>query len=327
MPDSNPRTAAASPQEHAGTNPRESTSILVVVPAFNESESISQVIEGLHEVAALLQPRGINLQVCVIDDGSVDGTGDLAEEAGADRVIRHAVNQGLGAAVRSGFHAAQAGAHDIAVKFDADLQHDPRDIPPLIAPLLSDEADVVYGNRFADLRYRMPLIRRLGNRVFSRLMSWLTGWPIPDSQPGILAVNRRYLRSFQIPGDYNYTQQVLLEAYHQHLRFAHVPVTFRERTTGKSFVSFRYPLKVLPQIVLVIASIRPLRVFFPIGLAFLLLATLVFCYQVGTWLMDPTGRPVENVNLVLGSALFGLQTVFFGVLAELIVQSRRRNDS
>jgi glycosyltransferase involved in cell wall biosynthesis len=238
-------------------------------------------------------------------------------------VIRHRVNQGLGAAVRSGLTAARAGGADIVVKFDADLQHDPADIAALLAPILGDEADVVYGNRFERLEYAMPWVRRAGNALFTRLMRWLTGWPLRDSQPGIFAVDRAYLEGFYLPGDYNYTQQILLDAYHRGLRFAHVPVAFRRRATGESFVSYRYPFKVLPQIVMVLAGVRPMKVFAPIGLAFLAVALGVFGWELAVWVRGEAARPVENVNLVLGTGLFGLQTLFFGILAELIVRRPR----
>ena len=102
----------------------------------------------------------------------------------------------------------------------------------------------------------MPVIRKMGNKVFTKLMSVLNKWPLKDSQPGIFAVNRDYLDVFNLPGSYNYTQQILLDAYHQGMRFAHVPVTFRKRTTGESFVSMRYPFKVLPQLLIIISILQ-----------------------------------------------------------------------
>lgn len=297
--------------------------ILVIVPAFNEKDSITQTVQGLRKLDASLESIGFQLSVYVVDDGSADETGQLALGAGADRVLRHRINQGLGAAVRTGLRAGREGDFDIMVKFDADLQHDPHDILEIIQPILNDEADIVYGNRFERIEYNMPFVRRIGNIVFSRLMKWLTGWPLKDSQPGIFAVNRDYLEVSYIPGDYNYTQQVLLDAYHKHMRFAHVSVTFRERRTGRSFVSLKHPFKVLPQIVLVVASVKPMKVFMPIGFSFILLGLVVFTFQILSWMLGYGSKPVENVNLVLGSFLFGMQTVFFGVLAQLIVQIRR----
>lgn len=298
--------------------------LVVIVPAYNEQEKITETIKRLKAVGDDVRKAGFELFIYVIDDGSTDKTASLADQAGADRIVRHKVNIGLGAAVRSGLSAAKKDSADIVIKFDADLQHEPADIIPLIEPIMNDEADIVYGNRFERIEYNMPMVRKTGNKVFTKLMSMLTGWPVKDSQPGIFAANRDYLAVFNIPGDYNYTQQILLDAYHQGMRFSHVPVTFRRRTTGKSFVSMKYPLKVLPQLILVIISVRPTKIFLPVGLFFLFSATGIFSVELVLWFLGKTVKPVLHVNAVLGLAFFGLQTFFFGLLAELIVRTRRR---
>lgn len=298
--------------------------LIVIVPAYNEEEKIRETIVNLQKIESELKKRGYQLLIYVVDDGSVDNTSLFAQEAGADRIVRHKTNTGLGSAVRSGLSAARKDDADIVVKFDADLQHDPNDIVPLINPISNDEADVVYGNRFERINYKMPLLRRTGNRTFTKLMRVLTKWPLRDSQPGIFAVNRDYLDVFNLPGDYNYTQQILLDAYHQGMRFAHIPVSFRKRVTGGSFVSMRYPFKVLPQLILVIISIRPMKIFSPIGFFFLLFAGTLFSVELTLWLLDKTVKPILHVNLVLGLAFFGLQTFFFGLLAELIVRTRKK---
>lgn len=307
-----------------GPPPAALLKIMVIVPAYNEAERIGDTLRALQGMRGKLCRRESSLLLYVIDDGSTDETRRRAEEAGADRVLRHRVNMGLGAAVRTGLAAARADGADIVIKFDADLQHDPNDIPELIRPILEDEADVVYGNRFERIEYRMPLVRRLGNLFFTALMRWLTTWPLKDGQPGIFAVNRAYLEVFHLPGDYNYTQQILIDAYHKGMRFAHAPVAFRKRVTGTSFVGYRYPFIVLRQIIMVIASVSPMRIFAPVGLLCILLATVVFCVELTLWLLGSTAKPVLHVNAVLGSLLFGLQTLFFGVIAELIIQTRRR---
>jgi glycosyltransferase involved in cell wall biosynthesis len=300
--------------------------LMVIVPAYNEAERIAEVVSALGQLRGPMRASGHELGVCVVDDGSTDNTGALARQAGADSVVRHRVNQGLGAAVRTGLLAARRQKADIVVKFDGDLQHDPKDIPDLIAPILSDEADVVYGNRFERIGYRMPFLRRVGNVVFTWLMRQLTGWPLKDSQPGVFAVNRAYLADFSMPGDYNYTQQILLDAYHRGLRFCHVPVAFRRRMTGRSFVSLKYPLKVLPQIVRVLVCVKPLHVFGLIGLGFLLAAGVLACADVVVWTRGMAGKPLKDIVGVVGLTLFGLQTLFFGLLADLIVQRGRRDE-
>ena len=298
--------------------------LIIVVPAHNEAEKIGETLAALVGARQSLEADGYDVRIYVVNDGSTDNTAELARKGGADRVVNHKVNRGLGAAVRSGLIAAREDGADIAIKFDADLQHDPADLRAMIAPILDDEADVVYGNRFERIEYRMPLVRRVGNFVFTRLMAWLTRWPLKDSQPGIVAVSRAYLSSFFLPGDYNYTQQILLDAYHKGLRFAHVPVAFRARVSGRSFVSLKYPFKVLPQILRVLVGVKPLRVFGPLALLALLPAILVSGLDIVDWLQGETDKPIVHVNFVLGLGLFGLQTLFFGIIADLIVNQHRR---
>lgn len=298
--------------------------IVVIVPAYNEGEIISRAIPALTALKHSFLALKHTLDVYVINDGSTDETESLAKSAGADRVINHKVNIGLGAAVRTGLKEAHKKGADIVVKFDADLQHDPNDILALIDPIIKDESDIVYGHRFDQIEYKMPMVRRMGNKVFTALMRWLTKWPLMDSQPGIIALNRSYLDIFYMPGDYNYTQQILVDAYRKGMRFSHVSVRFKRRVTGQSFISFKYPFKVLPQIFMVLVSVKPLRVFGPIGGLFLGMGTLVFFIELIQFFMGQTIRPVMHVFLVLGFSLFGLQTLFFGVLAHLIVESNER---
>ncbi len=297
--------------------------LVVIVPAYNEEKTIIDTLVGLLSIKQDLVERGYDLIISVVDDGSTDRTKVLADNYKEVSVISHKKNKGLGAAVRTGLLSANSINADIVVKYDADLQHEHRDILSLITPICNDEADIVYGNRFKKINYKMPFVRKIGNKVFTNLMKWLTGWPIMDSQPGIFAVNNVFLRNFYLPGDYNYTQQILLDAYHRNLRFDQVSVAFNKRDTGKSFVSISYPFKVIPQIIQVIIGIKPLKVFGPIGWFFLSLGIFVFLFQIISYFLNYSQKPVENVNLVLGSFLFGLIILCFGFLADLVVKLNR----
>ncbi|MYD96065.1 MAG: glycosyltransferase family 2 protein [Gammaproteobacteria bacterium] len=299
-----------------------SPSILVVIPAYNEQDTIERVIEETRFCGPRLQDLGFDLHICVVDDGSTDATADVARHVGVDHLIAHRLNRGLGAAVRSGLECGRSHDYDIVVKLDADGQHDPRDIPDLIHPIANDEADVVYGNRFPRMTYRMPLVRRIGNALFRSLMRQLTQWDIVDSQPGIVALSKTYLQVFSIAGDYNYTQQILVDAYHKGMRYDQVPVAFKERTSGHSFVSMKYPFLALYQIVMTLILARPLRVFLPIASVFLGGAGLVVVTELILWMNGIGEKPVEHVNLVLGLTILGVNTGYFGVLAELVVRHR-----
>ncbi len=299
-------------------------SLVVVVPAYNEAATIGAVLVALRSAGERLRELGVRFVVYVVDDGSSDDTARLAADRGADQVIRHRHNLGLGAAVRSGLRRARRDGADMVVKFDADGQHDAADLSALLQPILTDEADIVYGDRHEKISYRMPWLRRWGNRAFNYLMRWLTGWPIRDGQPGIFAINKDYLQQFNLPGDYNYSQQLLLDAYQRGMRFAQVPVAFNPRRTGSSFISLAYPFKVLPQLFWVLVSVRPMKVFAPIGLVFLLVGVVIAVWELGTFFAGASAKPIIHVNAVLGTVLFGLQTLFFGTLAELIVRRQRR---
>jgi len=184
-----------------------------------------------------------------------------------------------------------------------------------------DDTSLLARKAGADRIIKHKVNLRLGAAV---RMGMLTGWSLKDSQPGIFAVNRDYLDVFNLPGDYNYTQQILLDAYHQGMRFAHVPVAFRKRTTGESFVSMRYPFKVLPQLLLVVIGIKPMKIFLPIGFLFLLIASIVFSVELVLWIVGKSIKPVVHVYAVLGFMFFGLQTLFFGLLAELIIRINKK---
>lgn len=302
---------------------KSSTKLIVVVPAYNEAERISDTIKALRAISVKMKKRNIDFHVYVVDDGSKDNTRAIAQAAGANRILRHKINQGLGAAIRTGLTAAERDGADIVIKFDADLQHDPNDIFDLIKPIIEDSADVVYGNRFNRIEYRMPIVRHIGNKVFTGLMRFLTGWPLKDSQPGIFAINRDYLSVFSLPGDYNYTQQILLDSYHKGMRFAHVDVSFRKRVTGKSFISLKYPFKVGFQILMVLVIVEPMKIFGTIGLLFLSTGLVVFLTELTLYFLGYNPKPVVHVNAVLGCLFMGLQTLFFGLLAEIIKKINR----
>jgi glycosyltransferase involved in cell wall biosynthesis len=295
--------------------------LAVIIPAYNEQESIECAINGVRAITPKIEALGGALKIIVINDGSSDDTGSRAIKAGADHVLTHRANRGLGASVRRGLAEAVLINANIAVKLDADLQHDPSDIPSIIAPILRDEADIVFGHRHTKIDYKMPLVRRWGNRFFNWTMSRLTGWNVVDGQPGLLAVNKAYLSVFYLPGSYNYAQQILLDARYNDMRFTQVDVAFRQRASGTSFVSLKYPFMAIYQILVIIATYAPLRVFGIFGIGALALAALVVFAEMVIFFAGITERPVDHPNLVLGLLFLGWQGLLFSILAEL---TRRR---
>lgn len=297
--------------------------IFINVPAYNEEKTIAQAMERLAGLKEKLRASGHEVFIVVINDGSTDNTGQVLKELSVDHLLEHPSNQGLGSAVRTGLQFCRAQKADIAIKIDADLQHEPSDVLKIIEPIVEGTADIVYGNRFEKIDYKMPLIRRWGNAVFTGLIRWLTKWPVKDGQPGLFAVNHVYLSVCYLPGDYNYTQQILLDGYHKGMRFTTRPVHFHKREKGSSFVTLAYPLRVLPQLLLVLVSIRPMRIFLPVGISLLALSLTLFFSEIYLWMERYTTKPVMHVNLVGGLFMFGMQIILFGLLAEVVVRFRR----
>lgn len=295
--------------------------VIVFIPAFNEEKKIGEVIKGVYELYQDSERRGFKVEVIVVDDGSTDRTIEVASSAGATRIISHPYNLGLGAATRTGMQTAYEMGVDVALKLDADFQHDPKDIEKVIQPILEDRADIVYGSRFAGkITYKMPLIRKMGNLFFTWLMRKLTGWKITDAQTGLMVYSRKYLANFNMPGNYNPPHQTLIDAYHKHMRYMEVPVVFHPRTSGKSFISLKYPFKVLPQILRTLIMVNPLKVFMPIGL-FLIFGGMVM-FVIEWYLVNHQIIEKLHDSTIVVMILFGIQTAFFGLLADLMVNKK-----
>jgi len=218
---------------------------LAVVPAYNEEATITDVVGALHR-------RAPQFDVLVIDDGSTDATGELAEAAGA-RVLRLPFNLGIGGAVQAGFKFADERGYRYMVQVDGDGQHDPGEIPRLFAAMDDHEgADMICGSRFASTTgYIAPISRRTGIHVFAFLLSRLLRQPVTDPTSGFRLYNRRAIALFarDYPHDYPEVEAVLM-LHHHRLTMREVPVRMFQRGGGVSSLrgsgkSFYYMVKVL----------------------------------------------------------------------------------
>ena len=218
--------------------------VVAFLPAHNEEDTVGSV---LARVPA--QVAGRPVVTIVVDDGSGDDTARRAAAAGA-RVVSLGMNQGLGAAVRRGLVEAALLGPAAVVYLDTDGEYFPEDMAEVAGPVLRGEADYVVGSRFAGDIERMLARRRLGNRVLTAALRWVARRPdLTDGQSGYRAFSPSAARAAEIVHDYNYAQVLTLDLLGKGFVYAEVPIRYRFRTTGTSFVRVgRYLRKVVPAV-------------------------------------------------------------------------------
>ena len=216
---------------------------IAIVPALNEEGSVARVIDEIRD----FDP---GFDILVVDDGSVDRTAAVASARGA-RVVKLPFNLGIGGAVQTGYRYAWERGYDLAVQVDGDGQHDPRELPGLLEPVLAGDVDMAVGSRFAGTRgYSVPWGRRLATRFFAAVISVVVRQRVTDTTSGFRAVNRRGIALFarDYPHDYPEVEATVMLVKHR-LRLCEVPVAMRERTAGRTSIgplySVLYMVKVL----------------------------------------------------------------------------------
>lgn len=286
--------------------------LLAVIPAYNEAKNIGSVVE---------KTRAQGLDVLVVDDGSSDGTAAAAEAAGAE-VVRNRRNLGLGRTMRRAYKEAMARRADVVVQLDADGQYDPAEIPKLVQPILSGEADMVLGARLGNIKYRMPAVKKFGNHAFTRVLARITAQDIRDGQTGFRAVHREVLEKALPINRFSYTQEMILRAAKEGFVVRSVDVSFYPRYDEKNRLfsnPFAFAFRGWWIIIRTLRDYHPVRFFVWPGVAMLLLS-LAFFAVVAVHLLT-TGVIAGRIGtLVSGGVLFlfGVQLVFIGLLADMI---------
>jgi glycosyltransferase involved in cell wall biosynthesis len=205
---------------------------LIIIPAFNEEKTIGGVLEEVRDSCP-------GFDVLVVNDGSTDGTAEIARNAPGVRVIHLPVNLGIGGAVQTGFLYAREKGYDAAVQVDADGQHKPAQVAKLLEPLERGEADMVIGSRFLEKgSYQGKAGRRLGIRLFSLTNRLILGQRITDSTSGFRAYGKNALAilSREYPDDYPEPESVYT-LKKKKMRVKEVAVEIAGRRGGKSSIS------------------------------------------------------------------------------------------
>ena len=204
--------------------------VVLFLPAHDEAEALPAVLTRVPAEVC-----GREVRCIVVDDGSQDDIALLATRAGVT-VITHETCRGLGAAVRTGFEAAVLADAAVVAFCDADGEYAPEELERLVAPILDGVADYVVGSRFSGRIERMLRRRRLGNQALTHALAWITRAPITDGQSGYRALSRTAVEASAITHDFNYAQVLTIDLLAKGFRYAEVPISYRFRETGTSFV-------------------------------------------------------------------------------------------
>jgi hypothetical protein len=202
--------------------------IAILVPAYNEAENIGYVLDLMPSEVC-----GMPTAVLVVDDGSRDGTGDVAAEHGA-AVARHVTNRGGGAALRTGYRLMVESGAEIVVTLDADGQHLPAEMERLVKPVLDGEVDVAHGSRVLGQADRNHFARELGIVFFNRLVSAITRTHVTDCSNGYRAVRTSVLPQLVLRQEQFHTSEFMIEAIKRGVPAKEVPITVERRLHGHS---------------------------------------------------------------------------------------------
>jgi glycosyltransferase involved in cell wall biosynthesis len=247
--------------------------VSVVIPAFNECGAIEATIAEVRE--ALQQAEGFpESEIIVVDDGSSDGTADLAEAAGA-RVIRQPHNRGYGASLKMGFAAA---LHDKVVITDADGTYPSSEIPAMLAQ--ADDYEMIVGARIGE-NVAIPLVRRPAKWVLRMLASYLAGRAIPDLNSGLRVIDKALEKRFEhlLPSGFSFTTTITLAALCNDRLVYYHPIDYYARI-GESKIRATHAFDFLLLVLRTVVYFNPLKVFLPLGGIFFAMGSLKFVYDL-----------------------------------------------
>lgn len=293
----------------------------VVIPAYNEENGITAILQRVLAVKPSLAETGARtMEVIVVDDGSRDGTAAVVQKlidtlGDGIRLVRHPVNRGYGAALKTGFSQATG---DYVAFLDADGTYPPEYFPQLCRAALGG-ADLVIGSRMAGERSDMPAVRRLGNMIFANLVTLMGSHRVSDSASGMRVIRREILsRLYPLPDGLNFTPIMSLRATHEGLSMVEIPIPYSERVGQSKLSVVRDGMTYLQSIVWTTLSYNPVRVLGIAGIAGVALAGLV-----GIWLLvnrlsgvttlgplDVAAVFAALVGGVVGVSLFNLGATF-----------------
>jgi glycosyltransferase involved in cell wall biosynthesis len=296
------------------------TVLSVIIPAYNEEHGIAEIIHRVLSVVPDLKKAGIDqLELLVVDDGSGDGTAEVASKILGVNLIRHPRNKGYGAALKTGFSKANG---NLIGFLDADGTYPPEYFPQLCRAALNG-TDLVIGSRMAGEDSEMPITRRVGNFFFASLLTVLGRQKVTDSASGMRVFKREILEHvYPLPDGLNLTPVMSTRALHEGIKITEIPIPYSERVGRSKLSVIRDGRVFLQSMVWTALSYNPVRILGLLGLGGISLAGLVFLGLVGARLSGITALGPWGVVALFGaliSAVVGIDVFALGVTFNYLV--------
>jgi len=284
--------------------------IIAVIPAYNEEETIASIVKDVKQYVT---------EVIVVNDGSTDNTGQIANDAGAF-VFTNDYNMGLGVTIKNGLRNAKRLKADVVITIDADGQYLPEEIPLILDPILKYEADLVLGSRVLKKESKMGIINKIGNKVFTWAVNRFSGLHLSDTQTGFRAIRREILEEIKITSDYTYTQELVIRCAEEGFRIEEVPTTFVKRESGRSRLiadPADYALNVSIIGLRIYRDYHPLALFGGLGTGFIAGGIVLGTYVVYGYIVASLQVGLVMLSVVL--IVVGVQILLFGLLADMFI--------
>lgn len=296
--------------------------LIVQIPCLNEAETLPGTVADIPR-----QIDGIDrVEILVIDDGSTDGTADVARKIGVDHIVRSKKNRGLARSFRTGLEACLKLGADIIVNTDGDNQYVGADIAKLVQPILKGEADMVVGDRQTHNVSHFSPMKKLLQKLGSFAVRTLSGASVPDAVSGFRAMSRELAMNLNVLSSFSYTIETLIQAGKKDFKIVAVPVgTNAETRPSRLFRSIpRFIERSLTTMVRTYATYQPLRVFFYLGVLLLavgMMPILRFLY----FYVTEDGASGHLQSLTIGGAILVLGGIvlLIGIVADLISVNRQ----